>query len=118
MSIINYLNSSLLFNGCIMFIMNIGGKYLIKEFPETIDFFFNEYKFLRYLVIFSIAFVATRNIKIAILLTLLIILVMKFLLEPNSKFSLINKNKIKKPEINKNVEYQKALEIVKKYHSM
>ena len=101
-----------------MFIMNIGGKYLMKEFPETIDFFFNEYKFLRYLVIFSIAFVATRNIKIAILLTLLIILVMKFLLEPNSKFSLINKNKIKKPEINKNVEYQKALEIVKKYHSM
>ena len=117
--IINFLNINPFFNGCVMFIMNIGGKYLMKEFPETIDFFFNEYKFLRYLVIFSIAFVATRNIKVAILLTLLIILVIKFLLEPNSKFSLINKNKLqKKPEINEKIEYQKALEIVKKYHSM
>lgn len=43
--IINFLNINPFFNGCVMFIMNIGGKYLMKEFPETIDIFFNEYKF-------------------------------------------------------------------------
>ena len=129
--IIQMLNHHPFFSGCVMFIMNIGSKYLIKEFPDTIDFFFNEYKFLRYLVIFCIAFVATRNIKISILLTLLLILVIKFLLEPNSKFSLINKDRLnihnkleqeeeQRKQLNNIVpehEYRRALQIVKMYHS-
>ena len=39
--IIQILNHHPFFSGCVMFIMNIGSKYLIKEFPDTIDFFFN-----------------------------------------------------------------------------
>ena len=90
MSILTSLNSSLFFNGCVMFIMNIGAKYLVSEIPETIDYLFKKYIFLKWLVVFSIAFVATKNIKISIILTILFFIVFKCLLNPNNKSCLVN----------------------------
>ena len=123
-AILNILNTSPFIGGIAMFIMNIGGKYIVHEIPETTDYLFTKYKFFRYLVIFSIAFISTRNIKISILLTLLFILVFKFLIETNSKFCVINKNKIPKQELNQMpqvidsnmIEYHRAIEVIKKYH--
>jgi hypothetical protein len=57
------------FNGSIMLLMNIGGKYLAMDLPKNLDSLFINYAFLRYIVLFSIFFMATRNIKISLLLT-------------------------------------------------
>ena len=54
------------FNGSIMLLMNIGGKYLAMDLPKNLDTLFINYEFLRYIVLFSIFFMATRNIKISI----------------------------------------------------
>jgi len=115
-SVFNLLNQSTFFNGCIMFIMNIGGKYLVKDIPDSMDYYFNTYSIFRYLVVFSIAFISTRNVKMSILLTLLFILIFKFLIDTRSKFCLI-RNKQLTLDKSSNEEYQKALEIIKKYHS-
>lgn len=89
MSIINYLNSSLLFNGCIMFIMNIGAKYIASEIPITIDYLFKKYVILKWIVVFSIAFISTKNIQISIILTILFYILFKYLLNPENKSCLI-----------------------------
>ena len=43
--VFNYLNGSIFFNGLVMFIMNIGSKYLIHDIPKSTDILFNKYKF-------------------------------------------------------------------------
>ena len=90
MSIISYLNTSLLFNGCVMFMMNIGAKYISSEIPITIDYLFKKYVILKWLVVFSIAFVATKNIKISILLSVIFFILFKCLLNPNNKSCIVN----------------------------
>ena len=121
--VFNYLNQNIIFNGIIMFIMNIGGKYIAHEIPESFDIIFNKYTICRYLVIFSIAFIATRNIKISILLTLVFILFFRYLIN-SSKKTFIFGNKLKLEKTKKenvknynNLEYLNALDVIKKYHS-
>ena len=115
-NILNILNANTFFGGCAMFVMNIGGKYIASEIPDTLDHYFTKYKFFRYLVVFSIAFISTRNIKMSILLTLTFILLFKFLIETKSKFCILKKENI--PEKNNDlIEYQNALQTIKKYNN-
>jgi len=96
----NILNNSKIFVGCIMLLMNLGGRYIAHELPSNIDEILNR-KWVRILIICSIIFVATRDIKISILLTLLFVLVFKFLLDNSSKFYILEKppaNKVSKVE--------------------
>jgi len=87
-SIIDVLNNSKIFVGCIMLLMNLGGRYIANELPSNIDQILNR-KWVRILIICSIIFVATRDIKISILLTLLFVLLFKFLLDNSSKFCIL-----------------------------
>ena len=91
MIIINYLNSSLVFNGCIMFMMNLGAKYIATEIPDTLDYLFEKYIILKWLAVFSIAFMATRNIKISIILTICFFILFKYLLNPSKKTCILSK---------------------------
>lgn len=86
------LSNSPLFNGSIMLLSNIGGKYLALDLPKNIDVLFEQHAILRYLILFSIFFIATRDIKISILLTLFYFIVIKFLLNENSRFCIIKKD--------------------------
>ena len=58
------IGNSKLFNGCIMLLMNIGGKYLVLDMPSNMEKLFSTYFILRCLDLFSIFFMATRDIKI------------------------------------------------------
>jgi hypothetical protein len=92
MSIINYFNTSLLLNGCAMFITNIGAKYIMSDMTLTIDYLFKKYIFLKWIVVFSIAFMATKNIKISLLLSIIFFIIFRCLLNPNNKLCMININ--------------------------
>lgn len=83
------LSNSPLFNGSIMLLSNIGGKYLALDLPKNIDKLFENYSILRYLILFSIFFMATRDIKISILLTLFYFIIIKFLINENSRFCIL-----------------------------
>ena len=83
------LSMSPYFNGSIMLLMNIGGKYLAMDLPKNLDSLFINYAFLRYIVLFSIFFMATRNIKIALLLTLLYFIIIKFIINEKSNFCVL-----------------------------
>jgi hypothetical protein len=78
-----YLNNNKLFTGCAMIVMNIGGRYISKDLPRSLDNIF-KHIWIRRLVIFCIAFIATHDIKISLLITLSYILIFSILLNENS----------------------------------
>ncbi len=80
-----------IFNALIMITMNIGGKYLAMELPSNIDKLFQTHQGLRYMVIFAICFMATRDIKYAIFMALVVILIFRFLLNETSNYCMIKK---------------------------
>ena len=110
--ILNSVASSRIFNGLIILITNLGGKYIGLDMPTNIDFLFSNYFILRLLVMFSVFFMATRDIKMSILLLLLFLIIIKFFINENSTFCLYKNdlnNKIKEEDFNK------AQIIIKKY---
>jgi uncharacterized membrane protein len=115
------LSNNKIFSGCILLLTNIGGRYLAIDFPKNVDAIFNQFFILRCLVLFSVFFMATRDIKTSILLTLFFFIIIHFFINENSTFCLINKDVINKKEeyLNKKIspdEYLKAKEIINKYH--
>ncbi len=93
----HFFNTSPFVSGCVMLLMNFGGKHVAQDIPNGMNSFF-AHPWVRKLTIFSIAFVATRNLKTALLIALLFILFSKFLMNENSKccFPFINKYLTKK----------------------
>ena len=89
--LVNQINSSKLVGGLFMFMMNIGGKYVAKELPDDLDQYFNKYKVLRYLAVFAIAFIATRDIRMSLILVLLFIIFFRHLFKPGSKTCVLGK---------------------------
>jgi hypothetical protein len=85
------LNTNKIFNGCIMILMNIGSKHIISDISSNVDKIFNK-PLVRLFFVFCVAFIATRDIKSAILLTLIFIVMFKFLLDNKSKMCLLSKD--------------------------
>lgn len=110
------LSSNKLFGGAIMLLTNIGGKYFAQELPTNIEKMFSQYSILRYLVLFSIFFMATRDIKTSILLSLLFFIFIKFFINENSTFCLVSDNNNINNKISKE-EYEKAKIIVEKFNN-
>lgn len=109
------LSNSKIFGGCLMLLTNIGTKYLLLEFPDTIDKMFTNYYILRYTVLFAIFFLATRDIKISVLLTLFIFIIIKYFLNEKSHLCLIKKTPPLIRPLPTKEEYVKAAAIVEKY---
>jgi hypothetical protein len=115
-SILVNLSNSKLFGGCIMLLTNIGGKYLAIDMPDNLEKLFSKYFILRCLVLFSIFFMATRDIKSSLLLSLLFFIVVKFFINEKSSFCLITKDNDKEDKLKrKEAEYMKAKEFINKY---
>jgi hypothetical protein len=111
--LLNLANSKL-FAGCIMLMSNIGGRYLSLDMPNNIEKLFSNYFILRCIVLFSIFFMATRDIKISVLLSLLLFIITNFFINEKSSFCLLSEEK-KNNKISLE-EYKKAKGIIDKYY--
>lgn len=109
------LSNNKLFGGCIMLLTNIGGKYLSIDMPNNLDKLFANYFILRCLVLFSIFFMATRDIKSSLLLSLLFFIIVNFFINEKSTFCLIKNDKGNKNNEISPEEYKKAKEIINNY---
>jgi hypothetical protein len=110
------LSNNKLFSGSLMLLTNIGSRYLMLEFPDNIDKLFSNYQILRYIVFFSIFFMATRDIKISLLLSLLFFIIIKYAINEKSSFCVLKEKKIQKNKISIE-QYNKAKEIIQKYNN-
>lgn len=116
------LNNNSYFVGIMMILLNLSAKYIMMDFGIIIDYIFR-IKLIRRIMLFTIFFTATRNIKVSIILTgLVIILTMELFNEkskncilPKSFIDFMNKEKEEERKKNKEEEIKNSINILKKY---
>jgi hypothetical protein len=117
------INSSRLFNGISTLGMHIGGRFISAEIPKNVDTVFNK-PFFRRIFIFLIMFIAFRDIKWAILVTLIFILAFNYILNSKSRmyigqfFGYVPEEEaaLKQPDIITVEDLEKAKKIIKTYN--
>ena len=114
MNYLTNLNDSKLFSGITMLLLNLGSKYLVHELSETQEDLLSN-KIIRRIVLFCVVFMATKDIKISIMITGAFIIFVTGLFNEDSKFCIIRKEYFtQKNKISKK-EYLKSKKIVDKY---
>jgi hypothetical protein len=102
--------------GCAMLLVNLGGRYIQADLGKTHDLILsNEY--FKKIIIYALFFMATRDIIISFLLTLIYIFIVDGLLRGDRKYCIIPKHLIPPDDQPKKSDYDKAKEIVNKYES-
>ena len=83
-------NTNPYFIGLTMLLLNLGGRFLAMEVTKDQEKFFQS-PFVRGFLIFVAVFVGTRNVFVAFWLSIVIILMLRFLLNENSTLYLFKK---------------------------
>ena len=107
------LNNSKYFAGIMMILLNLGSRYLIMELSESQEQMFNN-KIIRRFTIFTIVFIATRDIYVSFILTAIFIIFVSNLFNENSNYCIIKKQKKIFKSVTKN-DYEKAKSLIKLY---
>ena len=107
----NSLNQSKYFAGIMMIVLNLGSKYITLELSETQDELFKN-KIIRRFLVFTVVFVATRDIFVSLIITGIFIILVSGLFNENSYYSILTKPVIS--QITEE-EYRQAIKIVKSY---
>jgi hypothetical protein len=83
-----FLNNSKIFAGLIVITLNIAGKFVNFKLSKTMESYL-KHTFSRNLLVFCIAWMGSREIYVAILITLLCILIMDFVCNENSGYCML-----------------------------
>ena len=110
---IHNLNNSKVFAGILMILMNLGSKYIALELSETQEEFLSNIV-IRRIVIFVVAFIASRDIIISLTLTGVFILLVSGLFNDNSNLCIIKKHNPQTKIVTKD-DVVKAKKIINKY---
>lgn len=119
LEVFNTLNNSKYFTGIMMIILNIGSRFIEIKFSDSMESYIR-YNIAREVLIFTIAWMGTRDIIVAFLLTASFVVLSEFLLNSKSKFCVLsNKYKHLKIDTNKDgiisdLEINKAIETLEK----
>ncbi len=65
------------------------------ELPTSIEQLFTKYVFLRIFVLFAIIFSATHDLLIAIIITLIVLILFRYLINCDSEFCILDKRDFK-----------------------
>ena len=120
LNILTQLNSSKYFSGIIMVLLNIGSKYVSLELSEAQQQFLN-HPIIRKLLVFTIFFVATKDIVVSVILSTIFIIFICGIFHEESKICVAKDSlktfcKKRKDLVNKE-DYEKAKKIVKEYET-
>tara|TARA_B100001093_G_C26523709_1_gene882878 strand:+ start:275 stop:658 length:384 start_codon:yes stop_codon:yes gene_type:complete len=112
-NVIHNLNNSKFFAGILMILMNLGSKYISLELSESQDEFFSNVV-IRRIMIFTVVFIATKDIIVSFIITACFIILVSGLFNQDSKYCLIRNNSPKTKIISKE-QVEKAKKIIMKY---
>ena len=107
----NTLNQSKYFAGIMMIVLNLGSKYITMELSENQDELFKN-KIIRRFLVFTVVFVATRDIFVSLIITGVFIILVSGLFNENSRFALVTKPVISRVT---EEEYRQAKKIVRSF---
>lgn len=117
--ILNTLNSSKYFTGIMMILLNIGSRFVEIRLSDSMEAFV-KYNVARELLIFTMAWMGTRDIMVALVLTAVFTVLSNFLLNSNSKLCILpDKYKYIKVDTNNDgnisdIEINRAIETLEK----
>jgi hypothetical protein len=107
------LNNSKYFAGLMMLLMNLGSRYISLELSQFQEEILSNV-IVRRTIVFTIIFIATRDIKISLIFTALFVILVSGVFNEDSSYCLLpgkyNPKKITKEE------YHYAQTIIEKYH--
>jgi len=86
--ILNTLNTSKYFTGVMMILLNIGSRFVEIRLGDSMEAFV-KYNVARELLIFTMAWMGTRDIIVALVLTAVFTVLSNFLLNSNSKLCVL-----------------------------
>lgn len=81
------LNTNPYFIGLMMLLLNLGGRFIGLEVSRDQEKFF-QHPYVRRALIFTVLFVATRNVLVAAIMTIFVLLVVSYLFNENSSLCL------------------------------
>ena len=87
------INESKIFAGCMIIIINIASKFVTFKVSKTMESYL-KYNFSRDILVFAITWMGTRDIFIAIGMTLLFILLADFMFNEDSQFCCLSKSTV------------------------
>ena len=93
---INSLNTNPYFIGFMMLLLNLGGRFIGMEMSKEQEKTF-QHPWIRKFFIFTVFFVATRNILVALALTLVTLLLLAFLLNETSDLYIFGTKTVEMP---------------------
>lgn len=99
-------NTNPYFIGLMMLLLNLGGRFIGMEVSKEQEKVF-QHPWVRRALIFTVLFVATRNVFVAFIMTILVLLVVSFLFNENSDLCLW-KREDEKPEAQQDAAPQQS----------
>ena len=118
-NIIGSLNSSKYFTGVVMIMLNIGSRFVEIKLSDSMEQYI-KYNIAREVLIFSMAWMGTRDIVVALILTAVFVILSDFLLNAKSNLCILpNKQQYLKLDTNNDgiindVEINKAISLLEK----
>lgn len=94
------INESKLFAGLMMIFLNIGSRYITIELSKTQKEYLTN-SILRQVLVFAVAFIGTRDLIIALVLTAVFTILVDGLFHEDSKISVLPKSMA--PTVNENI---------------
>lgn len=110
--VVEYINSNPYFIALLMFTMNVGGRFLQLEIPPYFERIFQK-PLARKFLLFAVFFMASRDIRIALLLTIVASIVFHFILREGTIYSVVRQEEKKKEENKKKEDVGKKEKDIK-----
>ena len=84
-NVVTNINTSKLFAGLIIIILNISSKFVTIKLGKTMESYL-KYTFSKQILVFAIAWMGTRDIYIALLISIVFIILFDYILNDDSQF--------------------------------
>ena len=119
---VNSLNSSTFFAGIMMICLNIGSRYIQINLDESTESYI-KYALTKEILVFTISWMATRNIYTALVLTAVFVVLADFAFNEKSKYCILPKKFLNSRKLGEYTnskiitekEYSDAMELIEKY---
>jgi len=82
---VQHLNNSKIFAGLMIIILNVASKFVNFKFSKSIEMYL-KHTFSKQVLVFAIAWMGTRDIYIALLITVIFIIFMDYIFHEDSMF--------------------------------
>lgn len=110
------LNNSKILSGVMLLLMNFGSRFVVGDLSHTQNAFLSS-EFFKFIIIYAIFFVGTRDIFIAFAMALIYIILVDGILNEKRRFCIIPNKYIVNPSNVSSEDYAKAKKIIENYES-